>query len=221
MVCLFPDWFCPPQADWPTGVLQTDFPLWDDPVTASLPTDVEDFLNRGDAPVVFTPGSTNVFGEQFFCAALEACQRLGRRGMLLTHYAQQVPRPLPPGFAYFPFVPFSALLARSAAVVHHGGIGSVSQALAAGIPQLIMPLAHDQFDNAQRVARLGCGDSLLPRQFTGKRLAQRLGQLLATEATLSRCRTIRADMQKRDGLARAALGIERRIQQPYSSTGPN
>jgi len=40
-------------------------------------------------------------------------------------------------------------------LVHHGGIGTSAQALTAGIPQLVVPFAHDQFDNAARLMRLG------------------------------------------------------------------
>jgi UDP:flavonoid glycosyltransferase YjiC (YdhE family) len=53
--------------------------------------------------------------------------------------------------------PFDRLLPRASAIVHHGGIGTVACAIAAGIPQLVCPLAYDQFDNAARVERLGLG----------------------------------------------------------------
>ena len=52
-----------------------------------------------------------------------------------------------------------------AALVHHGGIGSSAQALAAGVPQLVMPMAYDQLDNATRLKRLKVGDWLMPRTF--------------------------------------------------------
>ena len=52
-------------------------------------------------------------------------------------------------------MPFSSVFPLCAAVVHHGGIGTCAQALAAGVPQLTMPLAFDQPDNATRLSRLG------------------------------------------------------------------
>ena len=69
-------------------------------------------------------------------------------------------RRLPPGALHLPYVPFSALLPRLSGLVHHGGIGTSAQALAAGIPQLVVPFAHDQFDNAARLRRLGVAVSL-------------------------------------------------------------
>ena len=58
------------------------------------------------------------------------------------------------------YAPFSALLPRLRGLVHHGGIGTSAQALAAGIPQMVAPFAHDQFDNAARLCRLGVAVTL-------------------------------------------------------------
>src|SRR5438445_634188 len=63
----------------------------------------------------------------------------------------------------FEYVRFVRVFGRAAAVVHHGGIGTTSQCFRAGVPQLIMPMAHDQPDNAARVKRMGVGDYLYPK----------------------------------------------------------
>lgn len=52
------------------------------------------------------------------------------------------------------YVPFSALLVSVDAIVHNGGVGTMSQALRAGIPQLIVPGRWDQPDNALRIKKL-------------------------------------------------------------------
>jgi UDP:flavonoid glycosyltransferase YjiC (YdhE family) len=88
--------------------------------------------------------------------------------------------------------------------VHHGGVGTVAQALAAGVPQLIMPLAHDQHDNAERVRRLGVGDALAPRKFTGAAVSRKLAALLDSSAVANNCRAIAARLAQRDGCARTA-----------------
>jgi rhamnosyltransferase subunit B len=151
---LFPAWFAPPQTDWPRRVALTGFPLFDEGEFRPGDIGLESFLVDGDAPVVFTPGSTLIDGEIFFKAAADVLDTLGYRGIFLT--SQPLPA-LPSSILVRPYVPLSKLLPRARALVHHGGIGTVSQALAAGIPQLAMPFAHDQFDNAERVKRLGCG----------------------------------------------------------------
>ena len=119
-----------------------------------------------------TPGSAMRHAQEFFAESVAACQRLGRRGLLLTRFAEQVPTDLPETIRHLEYVPFSRVLPRAAALVHHGGIGTTAQALAAGIPQLVMPLAHDQPDNAARLERLGVGRTIAPRRYRAARAAR-------------------------------------------------
>lgn len=213
VLCMFPAWYAKPQRDWPHNVLQTDFPLWNHQSGAPLADEVEDFLSQGEPPVVFTPGSTNLHGQRFFEAAVQACRALDRRAILLTEYPAQLPRPLPPSVAHFRYVPLDALLSRAAAFVHHGGVGSTSQGMLAGIPQVLMPLAHDQFDNAERVQRLGLGDSLPAKRFSGPRLAEPLKRLLTSSSVAASCRLAAERLTLRDGLRRSADAIEGRVAQ--------
>ena len=181
VACLFPAWFAPPQADWPRDLVQTSFPLWDERPEPTLPAELERFLDGGEPPLAFTPGSANVHGGQFFAAAAEACRRMGRRGLLLTRFTDQLPEALPDGVIHVPYAPFSQLLPRCAALVHHGGVGSMSQAMAAGIPQLVVALAHDQFDNGQRVEQLRVGRSIPHRGVTASKLVAAVAPLLASD----------------------------------------
>jgi UDP:flavonoid glycosyltransferase YjiC (YdhE family) len=189
---LFPAWFGPPQPDWPRQVVLTEFPLYDERDATPLPAGLDAFLAAGPTPIAFTPGSANIHGRPFFEAAVDACRRLGRRGLLLTRHAEQVPTDLPEGVVHVPFAPFSLLLPRVAALVHHGGIGTCAQGMAAGVPQLVMPLAHDQFDNADRLRRLGVARSLLPRLFRGPAVAAALRPLIESPDVAARCRDLAA-----------------------------
>ena len=106
------------------------------------------------------------------------------------------------------FVPFRWLLERSALLVHHGGIGSLSQAVAAGVPQVIMPMGFDQFDNADRIRRLGVGGMLARRRFQGPAVAAIIDRLTADTAVADRCRQAAAILGGRDGLETACDEIE-------------
>ena len=77
-----------------------------------------------------------------------------------------------------PYAPFSKLFPRAAIVVHHGGIGTTAQSLAAGVPQLVTPFAHDQFDNAARVVRLGVAEQLYAQRYSLPRLVEKLERLV-------------------------------------------
>lgn len=178
VLALFPDWFAPPPADWPAQTRLTGFPLYDGEAIAELPEEAEQFLAAGDPPIVFAPGSANVQAAEFFAAASQACQQLGRRGMLMTKYHEQLPRDLPAGVQAFGYVPFSRLFPRAAAVVHHGGIGTCGQCLAAGVPQVVTPLAYDQLDNGRRIERLGLAQVVMGNRVTAARLTAALKPLL-------------------------------------------
>jgi UDP:flavonoid glycosyltransferase YjiC (YdhE family) len=195
VIALFPSWYAEPQPDWPKQLRMTGFPLYDQLTdAAAMPDDAQQFLAGGTPPIVFTPGTGMMHGRAFFEAAVEACRLLGRRGMLLTRHTDHLPPSLPPSVGHFTYVPFSQLLQRAAAIVHHGGMGTLAQAIAAGIPQLVMPMAYDQPDNASRLKRLGIGDSLRPRAFRGPAVARKLQRLLDAPQTAERCATLARKM---------------------------
>ena len=204
---MFPHWFASPQPDWPANTHLTGFPLCDafDP---AIPPRLESLLSRGERPIVFTAGTANVHAQRFFQAAADACRRLGRPGILLTRHRQQIPTDLLPGVEHFDFAPLSRILPRCGGLVHHGGIGTTGAGFAGGVPQVIMPLSHDQPDNAARVVRLGTGDRLWPKRFTGPNLAACVKPLLDSTGVAARC----ADYAKRcaqvDALDQAASLIE-------------
>jgi len=99
------------------------------------------------------------------------------------------------------------LFPRCAAVVHHGGIGTVAKGIAAGVPQLVFPICFDQGDNGVRVKRLGAGDCLRASRPTGRQIALALQPLLTAEARV-RCRPLQARCEGSDALARAADLVE-------------
>ncbi len=208
VIGLWPDWFARPQPDWPPQVRLAGFPLYDERDLVALSPALRHFLASGDAPIAFTPGSAMRQGLPFFEAAIGACRQLGRRGLLLTRFTEHLPAQLPHNVLHVSFAPFSLLLPYCAALVHHGGIGTMAQGLAAGIPQLVMPMAHDQPDNLLRLQRLGAGDGLLPRHFNAKAVAGKLQQLLSDEVMLAQCRLAQQRIAATNALATACDLLE-------------
>jgi UDP:flavonoid glycosyltransferase YjiC (YdhE family) len=189
ILAMFPDWFGPPQADWLPQIRLTGFPNYGGPATARLSDDLIAFCQAGPAPVVFTFGTGMMHAADLFRAALNACQRLDVRAIFLTKFASQIPQPLPPSIRHVTFASFEQLFPHCAAVVHHGGVGTLARCFAAGTPQLILPVAFDQKDNAIRVQRLGAGDWIRSRRATARRIANSLRKLMTPEARL-RCADI-------------------------------
>lgn len=220
ILALFPAWFAAPQPDWPRQTRLLGFPLYDSAAATAVPYEVEQFVADGPAPIVFTPGTAMAQGETFFGTSVVVCRRLGCRGLLVTRFADQLPPRLPTGVMAAPFVPFAWLLPRAAALVHHGGIGSSSQALAAGIPQLVRPMSMDQPDNAYRLCRLGVAASLRPAAYRERSAARALDRLLHAPAVRQQCRHWAELLHQPAALRLAADQIERlREPEPHCLTG--
>lgn len=187
---LFPDWYAAPQPDWPQGMHCVGFVQGETAaVAAPLAPELEQFLAAGEAPVLFTPGTGHQHAAEYFAAAVQALQRLGRRGLLVTPHAAQLPAPLPAGVMALAQAPFHALLPRVAAIVHHGGIGTTAEALRCATPQLIVPFAYDQFDNGLRTRQLGVAEVLLAKRLSARGLQQRLQHLLTAPQVAQACQT--------------------------------
>jgi len=178
---LFPEWFGPPQDDWPPQIRLTGFPV-DGLAKRSLPKDLLAFCQDGQSVITFTFGTGMMHAKDLFREAIEACRLLGNRAVFLTKFRSQLPDKLPPFVHHCQFASFAELFPLCAAVVHHGGIGTVSNALAAGTPQLILPFAFDQMDNAVRVKKLGAGSWLNPAQRNAQEIAAVLSRFLNSDA---------------------------------------
>ena len=206
VIGLFPEWYGH-AADWPPQFRHAGFVRYDQ-AECPMPRDVQEFLDDGAAPLIFSFGSAMRQGKPYFAAAVEACRILGKRGLLLAKGGEQIPTNLPPSVLHADYAPFSRVFPRAAAVVHHGGIGTKAQGLAAGVPQLVMPLAFDQPDNARRLERLGVGTRLWPKRFTGPNAAAAIRQLLETPGIAGRCREVAGWMAKGNPAETACDHIE-------------
>lgn len=207
-IALFPDWFAPTQPDWPRPLLRCGFPLYDPAPDAALSDELLHFLKQGGRPLVFTPGTGNRQARAWFAHAAEASRLLGERAIFLTPHREQLPDPLPRHVLWQEYVPLRALLPEVAVLVHHGGIGTTAEALHAGTPQLVLPLAHDQFDNGARVEALGVGRSLPASRLDTKRLLRCLGGLLDDEGLRGRCRAVAGHFGGDPGMEKVIAALE-------------
>ncbi len=188
-LAMFPDWFSVPATDLPRRVTCVGFPLTDSgtfvspAVTEQMQRTLATFGN--ERPVVFAPGSAHYSARSFLTVAVEACRRLKLPAILLSPNLAEVPSDLPTNIVAAEYLPFSKLLPQARAVVHHGGVGTTSQCMAANVPQVVMPMAFDQFDNADRVAKLGCGSWMPMSRVTVDSLVRHLSQLDRTAISAS------------------------------------
>jgi L-noviosyl transferase len=165
---------CPPSlrpAHLPTGVPMRYEPYDGEPAAAGG-RDVDLCLTLGT--ILPRLGRTEVVRP-----VLAAAESLGLRTAVLG---------LEPGAAW---TPLSGVLARCRVLAHHGGSGTTFSALAAGVPQLVMPHMTDQPDNAALVA--GTGVALAPDEVTAASARRALSRLL-TPAALAAAHRVRDEI---------------------------
>ena len=205
-LALWPAWFSDPPDPRERGPEEVGFVLNDAIETEPLPPEVEELLLR-EAPVLISSGTTKIIQPEFFSSTLAACLDLGLPALIVTRHRELLPAELPAGAHWFPYLPFSRLFPRVRAILHHGGIGTLAHALAAGTPQLILAEGLDRPDNARRLQRLGAAEALKPGDWTPGKVGQALTRLLDS-ASVDKSRQLSRDTRSADAVSSACVLLE-------------
>ena len=200
-----------PQPDHPARFSIAGFSFYDG--AGTVPPSLQQFLDDGPAPLVFTLGTSAVHDStRFVRVALQSLAVLQERAILILDDAQiaRLQGELPSHVQICGYVPYSQIFPRARIIIHHGGIGTTAQALRAGRPQLIAPYFVDQPDNAARVVRCGAGRVLPLDRWEPRRLTSILRQLLLDRPIAERAAAIAADLTQENG-PEAAVQLATRL----------
>ena len=152
------------------------------------------YIGFGSMPDGDPPGTT-----RSLLGALEACSR---RGVILSGWAGLGDVSLPPSVCVVASASHAWLLPRVALAVHHGGAGTTSAVARAGVPQIVVPHAVDQYYWGHQVFRRGLGSRPIPRRtLTAAKLAGAIEHVLARPAFAERAREIGQSLARTDGLS--------------------
>jgi sterol 3beta-glucosyltransferase len=175
-----------------------------------LPPGVEDFIAQGGTrPVVSIGFGSMVAADPHGLRQLlvDAARAAGARVVLITGggaVADQHPQDEPDVFTVVS-VPHRALFHRMDVNVHHGGAGTTANALAAGVPTVIVPFGADQPFWARRAADLGVAPPPIPiGRLTRARLAQAIRRALTDPAMCGRSAELGNRIRSEDGTRMAA-----------------
>ena len=224
----------PPVADWDAWMGGTDatlglWPGWFDkagPTTAGAVTPVGFLLNDAaesgplpgrlrtllaeteEPPVLVAASSGQMLWDPFYASALHACRRAGRRIVLVSPHPETLPDPLPDDVTWFPHLPYRDAVPHMAAVIHHGGIGTLGRCLVSGVPQLVLAHSFDQPDTGARLERCGVARWLPSTRWAPSLAADRLSDLLTDPRYTERSRRFGATIDP----SATASGTARRIE---------
>lgn len=159
-------------------------------------------------PLVFCSLGTLQGGRaDIFAAVAEAADALGLR-LLIAHGGLLSPEQaaaLPGHPMLHAFVPQRAVLAQAQLAVIHGGMNTALDAMALGVPSLVLPIAFDQDAIAARIVWRGAGLRLSPRRLGGVRAA--MATLLREPQYREAAAALRAEAADAGGVHKAAALI--------------
>jgi zeaxanthin glucosyltransferase len=146
-----------------------------------LDDEVEAWLASSDEPFVYVSfGSFLSVRADVLARVLEALAALRIRVAVAIGSADRAELgELPASWLVREFLPQVRLLSGARAAVTHGGNNSVTEAMTAGLPLLVLPFSTDQFAGAAALERTGFGVALDPNAATVEELAYGMGRVLA------------------------------------------
>lgn len=186
--------------------------LGDRPPVPELPAEAVEVFAAGRPLLLVSTGTlaADVAGD-FTRRAVEAVRLLGDRvAAIVVAPPETVPDP-PAGVLVAPRVPMLALLPRLAAVLTHGGLNTVTESLAHGVPLVVAPIRLDQPVNARDVVAAGAGVRVSFARVGPERLAGALAAVLEG-AHRSAAARIAASFAAAGGVPAAAGLVERLVQ---------
>ena len=203
----------PKPTDWGEHTHVTGYWFLDPAPDWQPPAPLVNFLDSGPPPVYVGFGSLpHRHPQQTTQLVHEALARAGQRGVLATGWGGLSTADLPhpsAGLFILDSIPHAWLFPRVAAVVHHGGSGTIGAGLRAGVPSVLVPHAGDQPLWARRVAELGVGPRPIPRrQLTAERLAAAITSAVTDAGLRARAAALGERIRAEDGVGRAIEIIE-------------
>jgi rhamnosyltransferase subunit B len=210
VLALFSEIFAQRQPDWPPQTRATGFAFYDGRNESEMPRDLIEFLDSGAPPIIFTLGTSAVWvAQDFYRESIKAARLLNRRAVLLIgDDRNRIMEALPAEMIAVDYAPFEALLGRGCAMVHHGGVGTTSWGLRAGIPTLIVPFAFDQPDNAAHAERIGTSRTLPRSKYRSDNVARELDKLLNNPQYALKAKTVGEQLREENGAACACDAIQ-------------
>lgn len=201
----------PKPPDWSDWHHVTGYWFLERDQTWHPPADLVAFLAAGPPPVYVGFGSmTDRDAARLTQHILAALSHTGQRAVLSTGWGAISAGDLPDDVYQIDAVPHDWLFPQMAAVVHHGGSGTTSTGLRAGVPTIIVPFGGDQFLWGRQIHKMGIGPKPIPRkQITADRLAAAIRRVTTDEVICKRAAALGQRLRAEDGIGRAVAIIER------------
>lgn len=199
----YPDELHPPER---TALLGTHAFLGSAVREEEPDAEVEAWLASSEAPIIYVSlGSFLSVRSDVLARIVEAFSGLDVR-VALANGSTPVDAlgPIPTTWLVREVLPQVTLLAHACLAVSHCGNNSVTEAMTAGVPMLLVPMSTDQFTGAAALEDAGYAEVLDPNAASPEELRTAAKRLLGPSPdTRARLRRLAADLTSNPGAARA------------------
>ena len=202
----------PRPSDWGSWMEVTGYWFLERSADWTPSPELTEFLNDGPPPVCIGFGSMAYDRAELAHVIGRAVSLIEQRVIVLSGWGGLRPSITGRRVLTVESVPHDWLFPRVAAVVHHGGAGTTTEGLRAGLPTVVVPFFYDQPLWGRCVFGLGAGPRPIPRrQLTGERLAKAIRTAISDDEIRRRAAAVGRRLRAEDGVSRAVAAFQRQM----------
>ena len=170
--------------------------------------ELDSFLKSGKPPICISFGSmVNKDAKRIDEIIRESLKQTNNRGIILSGWAD-VKHESTNDLLYLESAPHDWLLPKCKMIIHHGGAGTTSAGLCAGIPNIVVPFTADQPFWGGRVHAVGAGPKpILVKNLSVEKLTKAIAEA-ESDVILQQAQVIGQEIRGEDGVNEAVRWIE-------------
>lgn len=208
ILCAWSPSLIPPSSDWSSRVHVTGYYFFPYTDSYTPPNELREFLDAGKPPICISFGSmVHKNAEKVDEIIRESLKRTSNRGIILLGWGS-AKRQSTGDLLYLESAPHDWLLPKCKMLIHHGGAGTTSAGLRAGIPQVVVPFTADQPFWGSRVHAVGVAPKpIRVSQLSAEKMVSALAEAeskLVLEQAQATGRVVRGE----DGVSEAVRLVE-------------
>lgn len=201
---LWPDWYGNEDSDWPAKIEKVGFALeeksYDNPDMSDLPCELVKCLD--EKPILIMGSTARRIKKEYYPLAIRAAAKTGKKVVVLCKYKELLPEDMPENVLCYEYINLEKILNKVSLLIHHGGLGGVSQSLLLGIPQMILPGFIDQPFNAKICEKIGVACQSPYVKWNEDEIKEKIEYILAGNLT-NKCQEYKEKMTENDGISKA------------------
>ncbi len=202
------------EAEWMEWMQITGYWFLDKQENWQPPADLTSFLESGDPPVYIGFGSMRTRNpEETAETVIKALKKSKKRGILMKGWGGLNSSKINDDEIFFiDSVPHDWLFPKMAAVIHHGGAGTTSAGLRAGVPGIIVHFFGDQIFWGKKIHELKVGSKPIPiKKLNSDNLSAAINQVTSDNEIKYHAKKLSEKINSENGVDNAVMMINKHI----------